>query len=120
MTDTIECAHAGADLYTGQTVEMDPAKDEAVLSVLRRLRQDLGDDAFVIEDHWQSERCAIGIARPKDRRFLVYISTLGPDDSLAFECESPPTEEGQIYSSDGMTDSATYDMLLSAVREHLT
>ena len=100
---------------------MDPAKDDAVLSVLRRLREDLGDDAFVIDDHWQSDRCAVGIARPNDRRYLVYVSTWGPDDdSLAFECESPPTEDGQVYGADGMTDSATYEILLSAVRTHLT
>lgn len=99
---------------------MDQAKDVKLISVLQRLGQDLGDDAFVIVDHWKADLDAIGIARPDDRRYLVYISTFGPDThSLAFECESPPSEESVVYASDGMTESATYESLLAAVRRHL-
>jgi hypothetical protein len=98
---------------------MDLAKDEGLLSILRRLRRDLGEDAFVIEDHWEADLNAIGIARPDDRRFLVYITIQPQVPSLSFQCESPSVDADLPYHSDDMTDGVTYEQLVGAARHHL-
>ena len=49
-------------------------KDESITRMLIELRAELGDKAFDVVDHWESDRCAIGIARPDDHGVLVYVS----------------------------------------------
>ena len=46
-----------------------------LLVVLKQLRQDLGDTAFVVVDHWESDLCAVGVADPRNPRVLAYVST---------------------------------------------
>ena len=66
-------------------------KDPAILEVLGQLQSRLGSDAFVVTDHWESDRCAIGISSPRDAGVLVYISC---DRELpgmfGYELELPP------------------------------
>ncbi len=94
-------------------------KAESIAQVLRRLRQDLGADSFVVVDHWDADMCAVGVARPDDPRYLVYISTFPDDGSLAFERERPPVDDDFPYDSDGLVEGATYDELAAAVRDHV-
>lgn len=98
---------------------MDPAKSEALLAVLRRLRSDLGEHAFAIEDHWEGDLHAVGVARPNDRRYLVYITTWPDDSSLSFQCESPGLTSDAPYEPSAMVGGSTYQQLLTAVRAHL-
>jgi hypothetical protein len=94
-------------------------KDEALLAILGQLRRDLGADAFVIEDHWEADSNAIGIARPEDRRYLIYVSIWPSGSGLSFECESPSEGADIPYEPSGMIDCSTYAQLLVAAREHL-
>ena len=95
-------------------------KDDSVLRVLDRLRSDLGDDAFDVVDHWDADLCAVGVARPSDHRFLVYISTFPPENGvLAYECERPSSDPDLPYDSDGIVNEASYDDVAAAVTRHL-
>jgi hypothetical protein len=96
------------------------SKDASVESLLGRLRADLGNNAFTVIDHWDGDLCAIGVARPADPRYLVYISTWPPErGTFAYECERPPTDAAMPSESDGMIEGASYDAMRDAVRRHL-
>lgn len=95
-------------------------KDQSLRDVLARLVSDLGEGVFEVVDHWDGDLCAIGLARPADQRYLVYVCTFPPETELfAYECERPPTDPDFPYDSDGMVEEASYDQLLDAVRQHL-
>jgi hypothetical protein len=98
---------------------MNTAKDPTLVAVLRQLRKDLGPNAFVVEDHWEADLNAVGIARPSDRRFLIYIATWPEVSGLSFQCEFPASDGDMPYESADMIDGATYEQLLSAARLHL-
>lgn len=84
-------------------------KDPSITEIVERLLSDLGPEAFVTLDYWDDDLCAVGVARPSDHRYLVYISTFPSEaGKISYECESPPTEPGMPYSSDGMVESASY------------
>ena len=100
---------------------MGSGKDTTIEKVLSRLREDLGTGAFDIVDHWATDLCAVGVARPSDKRFLVYISTDPPTrGENAYQCERPPSDDDAPYDADSMIEVATYAELLDAVRAHLT
>lgn len=111
-----------ADRALATTIEMGQSrrvavpKDTSIVSVLERLRADLGGDAFTVLDHWDSDLFAVGVARPSDPRYLVYISTLTPDGTFSFDCERPSADPELPYDSDGMVDGATYADVREAVR----
>ena len=50
------------------------SKSPGVAALLGRLRGDLGQDYFVEVPHWDVDQTAIGLGRPDDPRFLVYLS----------------------------------------------
>ena len=96
------------------------SKDASIDSVLERLRADLGDESFTVVDNWDSDLCAIGVARPVDPRYLVYVSTWPPErGTFNYECERPPVERNMPYGSDAMVENVSYDDLRAAVRQHL-
>lgn len=94
-------------------------KDPSILNLLGRLRTDLGDDAFDIVDHWESDIVAIGLACPSDHRVLAYISTIDqPPDSYSYELELPPTNGDELYSVAGESNGCKYSELLDALCSH--
>lgn len=89
-------------------------------ALVERLRGDLGHGAFRVTDHWSDDAFAIGLSRPSDDRFLVYISTLSARSGVfAYECERPSSDPDRRYDSDGMVEQASYEDLLAAVARHL-
>lgn len=89
-------------------------KDERLVAVVRRLREDLGRDAFVVVDHWDADLLAIGLARPEDPAVLVYVAVAR--DGLFFECEVPA---GESYKVTARQEGASYEDLRRAVAAHL-
>ena len=84
------------------------------------MREDLGNDAFDVVDHWDADPCAVGVAPRNDHGFLVYISSLSTTQGVyAYQCECPPTGEAVPYDADPMVETATYAELLDAVRSHV-
>jgi hypothetical protein len=55
---------------------MSVRKSPKLLSAIAGLRQRLGQDYFVLIDHWPDARDAIGLAHPSDPSRLVYLSVL--------------------------------------------
>ena len=107
--------------HLGQSATVGSGKDTTIEMLLSRLREDLGTDAFDVVDHWATDRYAVGVTRPADHRFLVYISTDLPERSVyAYQVERPPSGGEMPYEADPMVDVATYVELLDAVRVHLT
>jgi len=49
-------------------------KERSILDLLEHLRIKYGQDSFVIQDHWEGDRCAIGLVGVNGR-FLLYVNT---------------------------------------------
>jgi hypothetical protein len=95
-------------------------KDATITELLDWLRERLGN-AFAITDHWEADRCAIGISAPADPAQLVYILTWGrPSGYCAVELEAaPPPGSEMPYEDIGKFDLVSRDELLGIVRKHL-
>jgi hypothetical protein len=96
-------------------------KDPALLQMLAQLRALLGEGAFDIVNHWESDWCAVGVASPRDHGVLVYLSTFNCEPGFYdVELELPPPGEDAIYSVAGKYRNVGFDDVVSTVREHLT
>lgn len=94
-------------------------KDPSLLNVLEELRRVFGPDAFSIVDHWSEDMLAIGIARPADQRYLVYLSVLEEAEYYAdLEAPSDPDDDFP-YKEFGSYSGLSFDQLTSVVSRHL-
>jgi hypothetical protein len=95
-------------------------KDPSILTLLDRLRDDLGSASFDVVDHWDADLCAIGLGLPANHQVLVYVSTFGSESGrYDYELESPPTSEGEVYSAAGRGEGCTYEELLGIIKSHM-
>jgi len=53
-------------------------KDETIKATVRHLADKFGNTSFNIKDHWEGDRCAIGLI-DADEKHLIYFSTCGPN-----------------------------------------
>ncbi len=100
---------------------MNMEKDQSVIKLMEMLQNTLGKDAFVIEDHWDSDRFAIGIASPNNRKVLAYINTEGqPLDRYFVELELPPKDPTNDvpYENAGSYESVDWDTLVGLIEKH--
>jgi hypothetical protein len=96
-------------------------KDPTLLQMLAQLRAELGEGAFDIVDHWESDWCAVGIVSPRHHGVLVYISTFNCESGFYdAELELPPAREDAIYSVAGMHRNIGFEDVVRIVREHLS
>ena len=95
-------------------------KDPAILSLLTRLRERLGDEAFVLADHWETELCAVGIASPRNIGVLAYLSCdCETPDRFDYELELPPLPGDEFpYRVAGRGSEVTFDDLSDVLKEH--
>jgi hypothetical protein len=105
----------------GGTVRLPLDKGPTILAVLGLLWARLGPDAFVINDHWESDLCAVGIASPRNPGILVYISTYGkPIGQFGYELELPPSPGDELpYQEAGRGSGVTFEELVDVVATHL-
>jgi hypothetical protein len=94
-------------------------KDAAILAVLDKLWSRLGQDAFVVADHWACDPYAVGIANPLDLGVLVYIAYDGQPDWYSYELELPAPTGAYTYNVAGRSDGVTFDELANVVESHL-
>jgi hypothetical protein len=94
-------------------------KDESILDLLSTLQ--MAERSWEVVDHWEGDRCAIGIGRKDHSQRLVYISTydkgLGRYD---FECEVQHGDAPDSYSVVEHGGDVGYDALLDAIKKHLS
>lgn len=74
-------------------------KDPAVVDVVQRLIARSGATNVRVNDHWEADRCAVGLSRPGEDRPLVYITTWRmPPGTYCVELEAPAPPESQASS----------------------
>lgn len=105
----------------GFPMDTDLDKDPNILAVLDGLRSSLGQLSFCINDHWQADAYAIGIASPFDPRVLIYISTdADSPERYSFELELPARPGNEFpYEVAGRGSEVTFEEILQVVKQHL-
>jgi hypothetical protein len=97
------------------------SKSPGPTALVDRLQRDLGHDYFVEVPHWDSDRTAVGLGRPDDPRYLVYLAVQADNREVHVECEIPAPDDaaGIPYEVAASGDYADYEQLLRIVRSHL-
>ena len=97
---------------------MNTEKDKTVLDLLAKLP--MTARGWIAVDHWEADRCAIGIARKECPRHLIYISTYGKRPfEYDYECEKPVGDATEDYETVGRGSDVDFNELLQAVERHL-
>ncbi|MBX7220192.1 MAG: hypothetical protein K1Y36_09625 [Blastocatellia bacterium] len=74
-------------------------KDESVQDVVQRLTMKLGADFFQVQDYWDADLWAIGLAAPNNSQVLAYISTGGHVGGLfSFPLSCHPTRRAKWFT----------------------
>jgi hypothetical protein len=98
---------------------MNREKEDAILGVLDRLRARMGPDAFDIVDHWDSDRMAVGVARPDDHGVLAYIAAW--DNGFYVELELPaPSGDDLPYAVAAQHSGLNAEQVVQTVVGHLS
>ena len=83
-------------------------KDDEIRALLSWLRSRLGQN-FVVIDHWEADRSAIGAAATDDPKQLVYIASRGqPTGPYFIELEAAPSG-GWLGDSRPLTENSSYE-----------
>ena len=95
-------------------------KDESITQMLTELRVELGDGAFDVVDHWDTDSFATGVARPDNHGVLVYVSTLAlRKNKYWVSLELPPKPgDDHPYEPAGEREATGIQELASIVRAH--
>ena len=97
---------------------MTVGKDHAVLQLLSKLP--MASRGWIAVDHWDSDRCAIGIAQKERPRHLVYVSTFGKKQfEYDYECEKPAGNMAEDYETVERGRDVDFEVLLQAIERHL-
>ena len=99
----------------------DAEKDPSITQTLEALIPYFEPNAFMVIDHWDADRCAIGIAKPDNHRVLVYISTFTqPAFSYAVELEVPSAEnDDEAYQVIEQYEKVDFARLVDLIAVHL-
>ena len=97
-------------------------KSPALLALVNHLRDDLGQGYFIEVPHWDGDRTAVGLGRPDDPRFLVYLSVPPDSQEIYLESEIPAADDsaGVPYDVVGSGSYSDYHQILGIIRKHLS
>lgn len=95
-------------------------KDKSILDLLAQLEKRLGAKNFIVNDKWETDLCAIGIAHPKNPSVLVYICTYQkPSEKYFVSLELPPKEgSDQPYEPAGDVQTSDFEELIAIIQKH--
>ena len=95
-------------------------KDDEIRDLLSWLRSRLGQN-FVVIDHWEADRSAVGVAATDDPKQLVYIASRGqPAGPYFVELETAPGEGSDLpYTMVGRFEAVDREQLLRITAQHL-
>lgn len=94
-------------------------KDASIAQLLAVLP--IREHAWVLVDHWDADRFAIGIASRMDQRRLVYISTFKQAPGrYYYECEVPRGSEPTDFETTASGEGVALDELVRATVRHLS
>jgi hypothetical protein len=92
-------------------------KDESIRRLVPAL--DLARHGWIICDHWDADRFAIGIAHPDDGR-IAYISTWQKaDGKFDLELETPSATDPLGYTTESALQDCTLAELTANIENHL-
>jgi hypothetical protein len=87
---------------------------------LDQISQRLPPGSFVVVDHWEADPFAIGLARPSEHDYLVYITSDRDVHGRWFlSRELPRKHDVELYHEAGSDQFADIDALSNAIAEHL-
>jgi hypothetical protein len=90
-------------------------KDHSIVSVVERLRTSLAPRVLVVQDHWEADLYATGVAGVGDPTRLVYISTFNKAGGrYDYECE-----QGAAGGASTMGKDVKFGRLCEIVRRHV-
>ncbi len=94
-------------------------KHKSILQLLDRLNLD--ERGWAINDHWEADMVAIGIATAENPNHLVYIGTFGlPEGLYNYDCETPTGPDPTDYAEIDSGEEVGFDELLAAMERHLS
>ncbi len=94
------------------------SKDDSIEALLERL--ELPRRGWIIVDHWEGDRCAVGVAARRSPHVLVYVSSFGMDRGrFYYTCESPSADADVPYEVASEGADVSFDELLAAMELHL-
>lgn len=96
-------------------------KDASILKALAQLKRELGEGAIQIVDHWEGSAHAVGVAGPKDRGQLAYISSFDKPEGYYFLSLEfpPPPGSGRSYAPAGEFEHVNLGRLVRLIKQHL-
>ncbi|WP_341755624.1 hypothetical protein [Candidatus Tisiphia endosymbiont of Ptychoptera albimana] len=88
-------------------------KEEGIIKLLNLVNDIFGNDAPVINDHWEGDLCAIGLQ--KDNK-LIYVSITGcAKNQYFYECELLVDDPEEVYIAQDSEDNVTEERLLEVM-----
>jgi len=102
-------------------IDPQSGKDHAIIKALARLKKELGEGAFRVVDDREASAYAVGVASPKHKGLLAYISTFDKPEGYYFlRLESPPPPGSErSYAPAGEFEHVNLGRLVRLVKRHL-
>ncbi len=96
-----------------------PLKTPAIVALLEQLN--LEARGWTVVGHWDSDECAIGVARADRPRQLVYVSTFEPlPERFFYECEQANGTDPTDYEVTDWGEDVDLTKLIEVLESHLS
>jgi len=102
-------------------IDPQSGKDHTIVKALAQLKKELGEGAFRVVDDREASAYAVGVASPKQKGLLAYISAFDKPEGfyfLSLEFPPPPGSE-RSYAPAGEFEHVNLGRLVRLVRQHL-
>ena len=102
-------------------IDPQSGKDHTIMRALAQLKKELGEGAFRVVDDREASAYAVGVASPKRKGLLAYISTFDKPEGyyfLSLEFPPPPGSE-RSYAPGGEFEHVNLGRLVRLIKQHL-
>jgi hypothetical protein len=102
-------------------IDPQTGKDHTIIKALAQLKKELGEGAFRVVDDREASAYAVGVASPKRKGLLAYISTFDKPEGYYFlSLESPPPPGSErSYAPAGEFEHVNLGRLVRLIKQHL-
>ena len=96
-------------------------KSKFIRDFVGALTEHLGVEAYAVVDHWEADRCAIGVASPADLSTLVYVRVYdaAPRYFLSFELAPAGEWSNHPYTPDEEVSTDSLIEVVGLIQRHL-
>ena len=102
-------------------IDPQSGKDHTIIKALAQLKKELGEGAFRVVDDREASAYAVGVASPKHKGLLAYVSTFDKPEGfyfLSLEFPPPPGSE-RSYAPAGEFEHVNLGRLVRLIKQHL-